>query len=42
MRTLKILVLFSLLFLCSCQHKNNDEFNTTPEYVLIDKETILI
>ncbi len=39
MRSLKILVLFSLLFLCSC--KDNDEFNTEPEYVLIDRETML-
>ena len=41
MRTLKIIVLFSLLFLCSCNCLH-DEFDTSPEYVLIDKETILI
>lgn len=39
MRTLKILVLFSLLFLCSC--KTGDEFDTKPVYVLIDRVTIL-
>jgi|TARA_R100000963_G_C4595185_1_gene70923 uncharacterized lipoprotein YajG len=40
MKSLKLLILFSILFLCGCT-KEDDEFNTTPEYVLIDKETMI-
>ena len=40
MRTLKILVLFFLLFLCGCKCLH-DEFDTDPVYVLIDKETMI-
>ena len=44
MRTLKLLILFFILFLCGCQCCKNidDDFITTPEYVLIDKETIIL
>ena len=40
MRTLKLLILFSTLFLSGCA-KEDDDFNTDPEYVLKDKETMI-
>ena len=40
MKSLKLLILFSILFLSGCA-KEDDEFNTDPEYVLIDKETMI-